>query len=58
MKNTVATYGNYIITEEVNCYCVWYIKESNTPIIQNAFPFEKIKDSAFDKAKEFTSQHQ
>lgn len=52
LKNIVATYGDFVVTEEVNCYVIWQDDSLNV-MPCNGVPFEDDKDQAFKNAKEY-----
>ncbi len=56
LKNQIATYGAFVITEEVNCYLVWYLVFGMN--VNQAFFFNDIpsKDQAFQDAKNHARQ--
>ncbi len=51
LKNQVGQHGNYVITEEINCYLVWYLVFGYH--VNKAFHFDDAssRDAAFHCAK-------
>ena len=50
LKNIIATYGSFTVTEEVNCYVVWYTNYGVRG--HEVFPFgdASTKDQAYQNA--------